>query len=559
MAENLKPRTALLSLILSGALLELLFLSLYVFPSGGASVVGFIVVHTAACVVLGVLWWQRSRLFSPSSGMTRNVILAFAILFRGSLLLHPPVCSEDIYRYLWDGKVLLHGVNPYAYAPDDPRLADLSSPLLPSRLNHASLGTVYPPVAEAFFAVAYGLVGESVLGFKLLFEILDIGSLLLLVRLLRRLGRSEESVILYAWSPLPILYGALDGHVDVIGIPFLILLLANAADHRQVRSAIATACGALVKLHPIIIAPLYLRTRPWRRGVAACGVAILLFAAAYLPFASHIGDELRWLRQFGENWEFNGGIFSVVFALVNDNQKAHTVMNVLLVAWVGWLTLRNADFTEKVFLALLGMMLFSPLVHPWYLLWLAAIIAVRWSPSVFLLLGLSAFSNIIVYRYVTYGEWIDDPWIVALQYVPFFWRSHGNGDLRLSAAVCVSFLKGQGMGRVSEFNEFRTRMNERILGTENRAIKRFFGVDTLTYEPGALDAKTKEMLGLVASMVLRCDDCISYHIQQCKKEGVTDSEMEDVFSVALVVGGSIVVPHLRRGVAFLDELNAQSK
>jgi AhpD family alkylhydroperoxidase len=109
--------------------------------------------------------------------------------------------------------------------------------------------------------------------------------------------------------------------------------------------------------------------------------------------------------------------------------------------------------------------------------------------------------------------------------------------------------------RVSEFNSFREKMNERILGVDNRAIKRFFGVDTLTYEPGALDAKTKEMLGLAASMVLRCDDCISYHIQQCKEEGVTDAEMFDIFSVALVVGGSIVIPHLRRGVAFLDELN----
>ncbi|MBM2841138.1 MAG: carboxymuconolactone decarboxylase family protein [Bacteroidetes bacterium] len=111
--------------------------------------------------------------------------------------------------------------------------------------------------------------------------------------------------------------------------------------------------------------------------------------------------------------------------------------------------------------------------------------------------------------------------------------------------------------RVQEFNEFRSKMNERILGVDNRAIKRFFGVDTLTYEPGALDAKTKEMLGLVASTVLRCDDCISYHVQQCKQEGVTDAEMFDIFSVALVVGGSIVIPHLRRGVAFLDELNKQ--
>ncbi len=111
--------------------------------------------------------------------------------------------------------------------------------------------------------------------------------------------------------------------------------------------------------------------------------------------------------------------------------------------------------------------------------------------------------------------------------------------------------------RVEEFNAFREKMNERILSVENRAIKRFFGVDTLTYEPGKLDAKTKEMLGLVSSMVLRCDDCISYHVQQCKQEGVTDEEMFEVFSVALVVGGSIVIPHLRRAVAFLDDLNTK--
>jgi len=110
--------------------------------------------------------------------------------------------------------------------------------------------------------------------------------------------------------------------------------------------------------------------------------------------------------------------------------------------------------------------------------------------------------------------------------------------------------------RVTQFNDYRKKMNDRILSADNRAIKRFFGVDNLTYEPGALDAKTKEMLGLVASMVLRCDDCIAYHVQQCKKEGVTDEEMLEVFSVSLVVGGSIVIPHLRRAVEFMDALNS---
>jgi AhpD family alkylhydroperoxidase len=111
------------------------------------------------------------------------------------------------------------------------------------------------------------------------------------------------------------------------------------------------------------------------------------------------------------------------------------------------------------------------------------------------------------------------------------------------------------MGRIEEFNTFRQKMNEVILAADHRAIKRFYSVDTLTYETGALDRKTKEMLGLCASMVLRCDDCITYHLLQCKEQGVSDPELYDIFSVSLVVGGSIVVPHLRRAVAVLGEWN----
>ena len=106
------------------------------------------------------------------------------------------------------------------------------------------------------------------------------------------------------------------------------------------------------------------------------------------------------------------------------------------------------------------------------------------------------------------------------------------------------------------FNAYRSRMNERILGENNQVIRRFFALDTQTYRDGALDLKTKELLGLVASMVLRCDDCISYHIAQCVEAGVKRDEFFETFSVALVVGGSIVIPHLRRGVDFLDQLQA---
>ena len=113
---------------------------------------------------------------------------------------------------------------------------------------------------------------------------------------------------------------------------------------------------------------------------------------------------------------------------------------------------------------------------------------------------------------------------------------------------------GDEKDRVKAFTEFRQRMNERILGQDNQVVRRFFALDTQTYKPGALDLKTKELLGLVASMVLRCDDCISYHVAQCKEAGVNRDEFFEAFSVGLVVGGSIVIPHLRRAVDFLDQL-----
>ena len=108
--------------------------------------------------------------------------------------------------------------------------------------------------------------------------------------------------------------------------------------------------------------------------------------------------------------------------------------------------------------------------------------------------------------------------------------------------------------RLREFTDFRQRMNQRILAEPNQVVRRFFALDTQTYQAGALDVKTKELLGLVASMVLRCDDCISYHVAQCKEAGVTREEFFETFSVGLVVGGSIAIPHLRRAVDFLDQL-----
>lgn len=108
--------------------------------------------------------------------------------------------------------------------------------------------------------------------------------------------------------------------------------------------------------------------------------------------------------------------------------------------------------------------------------------------------------------------------------------------------------------KVKEFNDYREKMNEVILGKDNLVLKRLFNLDTQTYSEGALNVKTKEMLGLVASMVLRCDDCIKYHLEKCHQQGCTTEEIYEIFAVANIVGGTIVIPHTRRGAEFWEEL-----
>ena len=110
------------------------------------------------------------------------------------------------------------------------------------------------------------------------------------------------------------------------------------------------------------------------------------------------------------------------------------------------------------------------------------------------------------------------------------------------------------MSQVTEFNTYRKKMNDRLLSQDNMVLKRFFSLDNQTYQDGALPLKTKELLGLVASMVLRCDDCIKYHLGTCHELGVSTEEILEVFSVANIVGGSICIPHTRRAMEYWDEL-----
>ena len=131
-----------------------------------------------------------------------------------------------------------------------------------------------------------------------------------------------------------------------------------------------------------------------------------------------------------------------------------------------------------------------------------------------------------------------------------FWGTFNNTSNIINLKKCI-FAMGE---QADQFNEYRARMNERILSADNKVVKRIFNVDTNAYTEGALPVKTKELMGLVASLVLRCDDCVRYHLLKCKENNVSQEELFEVFGIATLVGGTIVVPHMRRAVEFWDDM-----
>jgi AhpD family alkylhydroperoxidase len=136
-----------------------------------------------------------------------------------------------------------------------------------------------------------------------------------------------------------------------------------------------------------------------------------------------------------------------------------------------------------------------------------------------------------------------DPFLqfLALQSLPIF-----TGRRKINLIIA--------MGLVGQFNEYRTKMNEKIMEADNLIIKRIFNLDTNAYQAGSLDVKSKELIGLTCSLVLRCDDCVRYHLEKCKEVGFSTAEVQEAMGVATLIGGTIVIPHLRRAFEFWEEL-----
>jgi len=326
---------------------------------------------------LASLWVVLRR---PPVAATMVVVLAVAFVARLVLAVDAPLLSDDVYRYIWDGRVQAEGINPYRHAPSDPALAHLRDAAIYENVNRRDVPTIYPPVAQVFFRVVYLVVPDSLLWTKLALVLVDLAAIAVLAALLVRVGVGAERSIIYAWHPLAILEVGDGAHVDVLGVLLVLLGLHALASKRAVLAGALLGGATLVKLYALALAPALLRRGGWcaARTLSALAAAVLL---AYLPFLAVGSDVLGYLPGYlGEQGLESGqGIYllfqwqSLDLGLpwpldpVRSYQVAAAAALGALALWA-WLAPRASSrdaATRGLLLLALFLLLASP-VQPWY-------------------------------------------------------------------------------------------------------------------------------------------------------------------------------------------------
>jgi len=319
-----------------------------------------------------------------------------------------PELSDDIFRYIWDGRVWLHGINPFRYAPLDPALASLRDELW-ARINNPGLPTIYPPLLQGVFALA-ARISPTVLCFKTVFAALDLGAGLCLFSALRRAG-SAPLTVLYLWHPAVVVEFAGQGHADAAGLCCLALALVFWARRRPLGSALALAGASLVKLLPLAAFPALIRPLRFRWFVP-----LLAVGAAYLPFVRHGVDPLGSLGTFAADWKANAFLFGVWAWLPGFWARGAAAIPAAAAVMVGWK--RGRPWPEVYSWSVGLLLLFSPVVHPWYVLWLLPVALWLKHPAWVVWSFLAPFSYAVLPRFLSEGVWAESPWVKAAIYLP---------------------------------------------------------------------------------------------------------------------------------------------
>jgi len=319
--------------------------------------------------------------------------LAAAVLLRFSLLLAVPELSDDFYRFIWDGRLLSQGISPFTEIPsklmEDPEFSELLiNQQLYQGMNSRDYFTVYPPIAQWIFVIAARLFPESIIGnlivMRLIIILSELGSILLIMRILRGYGLSTDKVLIYAWNPLVIIELTGNLHFEAIMVFFILLALYYFQKSQWRWSAMALAASIATKLVPLIFLPLLVLRMPWKKTIGYWALCTVMVVAFFLTIWSpelteNMGSSLSLYFQ---KFEFNASIYYLVreigFALkgyniIHEAGKYLALTTLLIILGFSWYSHGSMSLAKAMLWALTVYLLMSTTVHPWYITPLVAL------------------------------------------------------------------------------------------------------------------------------------------------------------------------------------------
>ena len=342
------------------------------------------------------------------------MVVAVSALAQASVIPARPDLSTDIHRYAWEGRVVLHGGNPFLTPPDDSTLAALRDADY-GQVARQNMPAIYPPLAQGAFALAQR-VHSGPVALKILFSLFNLGTTLVLFRLLRRRGVPETHALLFAWNPLVIVEAGLSGHVDAMAAFFLVLGLALWESGRRVWSGVALGASALVKY--LALASVAWLARRCYYAVAA--VVLLVVVAGYIPFWDAGAKLFASLRLYTATWYFNGPPFFMLSSFLGSQDLARRLLLGGGGAFVLVAAMRERDLARFMYLVVGCALVISPTVYPWYLLWIAPFFALYRNRAWIAFSALVMLSYAVWHYYTDTGAWVLPNWLLAIEYAPFY-------------------------------------------------------------------------------------------------------------------------------------------
>jgi hypothetical protein len=369
----------------------------------GSAILWFLKIVLVQCVLYVLVAWLILRASGARS--TLLIVIVFGVLFRLSILFSPPYLSDDIYRYIWDGRVQAAAINPYRFIPADPALAHLRDEQIYPRINRKDFArTIYPPVAEAVFFLTTRL-SESVTWMKATMVIFEGIALWALAQLLASFGLPRQRILLYAWHPLVIWEFAGSGHADAIAIAFIALAMLARRRSYEIGTGTALAAATLGKVFPFALFPALYKRWTWKMPLAFVIVNIV----GYLPYLS-VGPARALVFLFGDAPErgIEGGeqffLLTVIRRLplaAHFPTAAFVIIAILICGALSlWMIARRNEhyIANGLIIASVFVVLVSP-HFPWYFAWLVPFLCVAAEPAViYLTLG----------SFLMYLTWLGD-------------------------------------------------------------------------------------------------------------------------------------------------------